>query len=647
MKTQITFLVFFAASATAVAQSERTNPVLFKELSSGRESRISLQQVLERITVDTEARLQIAQGARIISSGQKGGLALSDAAEGITNLTSEKVIMLGGAGHDIIHPGDDCDYARGGASSDHFVLEAGNVKAGRTKTLRGDEGWDTVVLAKGLSLKDVVKRTSPFQVIDPRTGGRYEIDVEQLGVVDNLRPEDVTEFYSGLSPAQIQALLPRTSYVSSSSKHYSSTETGFAAFDAYYLRNGVSTIRPPGTRGGPAVLPDSVERLARISPVIDEEHEKGPFGTVPVIFSIEGAFLAVGTDEPLGPNFLRNSVKSATISVSGHSYADSQLIVRTITEQDVVMKPDLAEPASAIAILNGLVSAGSIRDYRFTRDRALEIVWEQGQAPMVLRPSLFVVRSGFSFADPRIVVPAEDTAAIFAVVGRNGFAQSFAASKDLSPGEVRRLRGALTAAVQSERVQGLKPEELGGVDPLILAPSMGNKIRLGEQRGPNQFSLIAELEGVALFLSSEAAIDESTREAKVESATISISSLFFGRRTVQLVMSNGDRLFCAASIIDPMEVLPELDRAQAAGRFASFRLTKELVGPLQMTFKGGKTAKLMPVLFGNKWTSKGPTILPIDDGRGRFSFALRSTSGYCQVLVDIGGSTILPVFPKP
>jgi cysteine-rich repeat protein len=97
-------------------------------------------------------------------------------------------ILEGGAGDDSLSGGNenddliggpDTDTIRGGEGDDFLIVAAGDVPAGATEHLDGEEGIDTVIF--GFDPGPVSPPT--FTVIDPVTGGRYEFtNVETANV---------------------------------------------------------------------------------------------------------------------------------------------------------------------------------------------------------------------------------------------------------------------------------------------------------------------------------------------------------------------------------------------------------------------------------------------------------------------------------
>lgn len=577
-----------------------------------------------------------------------------------------QVAVFGGSGHDIVQLGPDAGYARGGASSDHFVLEAGNVLPGKIQRFRGDDGWDTAVLATGFTLKDVVKRTSPYQVRDPITGGMYELDVEALGVVDNVPEQDLVEFRKATAPfAEELQTAVRSSFATESSKHYSSSTTKLEAagiFPAERRTPANEDLRAvlenmalgkPGTRSAAPLaegLALPTEALATIPLSHEQSPIRSPFNGYPVIFSIENGFFAVSSEKPVEESVLRNSVHSATISVSQSSLADSQVRVRLLTEEELTLRGDLADPAGVETILARLQRKQFISRYTYRPDRTISITLPEG-ITVVLKPTLFVTRTGWTFPEPVIQrLDAGGGPIAFALVSRDGFGQSFVetqrsvAAPDVIPKDF------LAAAIDTKTIRTLAfATASSDAEARQLVPEIESRIVAYDQRSENQYPFAAHIDGGVMFLMAEAPLETSSLDARIENASISISSLFYARRNALLMMSNGDRIFSHAALMDPKRTVVTLDSLQEHSAFTSYRLTKELLGPLAMTFASGRTAKMMPILFASKAGRKPDAvrIVEVPDGRGRFAFAIVGVDGFSQVAVDIGGSTIFPALPKP
>jgi hypothetical protein len=576
------------------------------------------------------------------------------------------VVVFGGNGHDIIQLGPDGDYARGGGSSDHFVLEAGNILPDKIQRFRGDDGWDTAVLATGFTLKDVIKRTSPYQVRDPLTGGMYELDVEALGVVDNLRDEDLAPFRNATGP--FNELFKRAvsaAYASDSSKHYSSSTTKLEAAGIYpaerrllaneNVRAFIAKSQPVAQLAGtgpitqrPLELPPS--SIAKIALTHETRPVVSPFGGYPVIFSIENGFFAVSSERPIDESVLRNSIQSATISVSSSSLADSQVRVRLLTEEEVTLRGDLADPAGLEKVLAHLKSEAFIAAYSYRPDRTIAVTLPEG-VEIILKPTLFVTRTGWTFPEPviqRLVTPKGKIA--FAVVSPDGFAQSFVEVQRSAANSGAEPKDFLSMAIDKKVVRTLaSATSSDDVAARELVPALESRLVEYAPRSENQYPFAAHIDGGLMFLMAEAPLEKSSLTASIENASVSISSLFYARRNALLMMSNGDRIFSQAALMDPKRTVAALDGLQESGAFSSYRLSKELLGPLALTFASGRTAKMMPILFASP-AEKRPDvshIVEVPDGRGRFAFVIIGVEGYSQVAVDIGGSTIFPALPKP
>jgi|GEM_PF-1511046 len=696
------FVIWFAMTRPTLRAAEPA--------TSGIEKRVATTDILTMLYVDQEARLMIRSADLVLASTDKGmvqitpGVVLRErlaelrAKPGLANadrnlelrkefaaammdkshleaLAGElpgvrelhrAVAVFGGNGHDIIQLGPDGEYARGGGGSDHFVLEAGNVLPGKTQRFHGDDGWDTAVLANGFSLKDVVKRTSPYQVRDPVTGGMYELDVEALGVVDNVPAEDLTAFRAVTSPSAAEfGAAVRSTFSTDSSKHYSSSTTQLDAVGIFpteprlegikNVRSFLSNVpqtqarRNSGTAEEP-VLALSLEAVARIPLTHATPKTASPFGGYPVIFAIENGFFAVSSERPVDQSVLRNSAHSATISVSSSSLADSQVRVRLLTEEELTLRGDLADPVAVEEILSRFQQYQSITSHVYRPDRTIAITLPDG-AVVVMKPTLFVTRTGWTFPGPVIQhLAARGARVAFAIVGIDGFAQSFVEISRSSAKPENSSKDFVATAIDKNAVRTLASAVgVSDGEARELVPHLDSRIVAYEPRSENQYPFAAYIDGGVMFLMAEAPLEKSSLEAAIENASVSISSLFYARRNALLMMSNGDRIFSQAALMDPKRTILSLDDLQQKGAFASYRLTKELLGPLAVTFASGRTAKMMPILFASRAGRRPETtrVVEIPDGRGRFAFAMVGVDGYSQVAVDIGGSTILPATPKP
>lgn len=625
-------------------------------------------------SLDFEARRFSLMADSVVRANDKGTLYVSPgvaAHQMGLEAPSETVTFLGGSGHDVIELHQDGIYARLGDGSDHIVITAGEVAAGQVKKIRGDEGWDTAVLGQGMHLRDVAKRTSPYTVIDPLTGGRYELDVEQLGVIDNLTPAETAGFPNDLNPAlNFTGTLPNVPFLATSSLHYSSSKTSIDSSNIYEydarLNSTSAMLEPPKmvkvasldtvsvAPGEAEPRPLTAEELAVIplnAAGLNPLRTKSPFGGYPSIFSIEGGYFAVSSAAPVKESFTRDNVASATLSISTTSLADSAVRIRLLTERELTLRGDLADPTAVSATFEALKEAGIISGYTYNQDRHIRITYPTGES-IVVKPTLFLSRISWIFPEPYVMdLEQPDGRIAFAIVGRDGFAQTFVEVNEaiegrqlISPIATGITRGILNDLRSvSNLMQNVKhPEE--------LVPVPAARIVRYEKRGPDQYALRVEADGGVFYVMSETPINPTSYDARVMNATISISSLFYARRDAHVFLSNGDRIFTRASLMNPSGVLERFDRATGLAGIEGYRLTKELIGPLSVGFHDSRYGKIMPVLFGSRTGLRpGQTVtFPVVDGRSnRFSFVTVDPEGFAQANVDIGGSTILPALPKP
>jgi hypothetical protein len=664
------FLYFYASSQTnvALATASPLSPHIFP---------VPRDHVLKR-RLDAEALQYLAGRHEVLDGNDKGSLLVTPAIRGQVarksggKATSARTyVIFGGSGHDVVEMGQDGVYARLGDGSDHVVIHPGEVKAGETKIIRGDEGWDTAVLGTGMSLQNVVKRTSPYKIIDPVTQGMYELDVEALGVVDNLTADDTRGFADDLvatprEPAAQPTRIASVPYPASGSLHYSKSIVALGASHVYGYDARMAPVLAArmqdrqaaagqeagrrGKRAAAAPLPMTPENLGLIplaEPSDGRSRTRSPFGTWPAILSIEGGFFAVGSREPLDESTLRDNVASATLSLSTTSLGDCAARIRLLTERELTLHGDIADPVAVQDVFDQLVAAKLVTAVTWRKDRHVDVTLPRGGV-LTLKPSFLVSRLSWWFPQP-YVMRVEDAQGrlAFAVIGRDGIAQTFvslqpAAEEDpIAAGITRGVLADLRAVEEvTSTVQA--PED--------LVPQTTSRITRYPKRGDDQYPLRVEADGGVFYVMSETPIEQGSEQARVMAVQISISSLFYARRTVHLYLSNGDRIFARASLANPEKTLQRMERAVAEGEIKSLRLTKELLGPLNIGFKTGKYGKMMPLLFGARTGRRphAPLLQEVLDGRGgRFSFVVIDPDGYAQTSVDIGGSTILPALPKP
>jgi hypothetical protein len=160
----------------------------------------------------------------------------------------------------------------------------------------------------------------------------------------------------------------------------------------------------------------------------------------------------------------------------------------------------------------------------------------------------------------------------------------------------------------------------------------------------------AEIDGGILHLQAEEPIPASSQKAAISNINVSISSIFYARRSAHLYFDDGERVFAIAGMHNPAELAPLMHSFQKKGIVSSVSISRNLVGPVQFDLSNGRKAKMMHIMFGTRIANpdKAPhvAIMP-DDAAGRFAFGVVSSSEFTQLYVDVGGSTLLPNLPKP
>ncbi len=555
------------------------------------------------------------------------------------NIMSTRKVFVGSPGHDVIIPGRGESVTRGGPGPDHFLLRPGDVSSGKTVRVYGDGGNDTIVLTRGFSLKDVTKRTPPYEVTDPNTKGVYILDTENLGVLD---PLPLSEFNGELGDTElknIDGFNAVFSHVASSSKHYSSSRE----------YRGASYIYPYTDK-----LPVHITKAA---PFVEENSATtvplgktaSPFGTYPALYSIEGGWMAVGTDYRLTDHELRNPVASALLSISSDSAGDTEINLRFLTEDSIRLRVDLASPRSVESVLGFIKTAGLIENYSYGEDRTIRVNVD-GQH-LVFKPLIFVARTGVTGDSPSFSpINDKEGRLAFSIVDPSGFAQTFVNISGKNTSGLNFIEESIKNGFVTDFRELDRAKELFA-NPQAILPQTSARIIPNKPVIEGTYPFTLEIDGGVLHLQSEFPITDAQKSGKVENLNVSISSIFYARRFAQLYFDNGERIFSVAGVMNPESTISRIRKLKEEEKVASFTIAQSLLGPIQLGLSSGRTAKMMPIMFGSRAGkfSDSPLLLTLDeDDASRFAFGIVDPeSGLTQLFVDIGGSTLLPNLPKP
>ena len=135
-------------------------------------------------------------------------------------------------------------------------------------------------------------------------------------------------------------------------------------------------------------------------------------------------------------------------------------------------------------------------------------------------------------------------------------------------------------------------------DPQSVLPQTRNRVTPAPSLTSGIYPLTAEIDGAVMHLQAEMPVTDLQRSGQIENITISISSIFYARRTAHIYLDTGERMFTTAGIMNPNVVVPRIRKIQESGAAESFSVAQSLLGPIQLGTSSGRRAKMMPIMFG-------------------------------------------------